>query len=270
MLYLYTGTPGSGKSLHVAKEIKTTLAESSKPIICNFPINKDAVRNYSRFYFVTNDELTPQYLVQFSRDFWQGRRIKEDYICLYVDEAQLLFNSRSWQQLNRMEWITFLSQHRHLGYRIVFIAQFDRMIDKQIRTLAEYQVVHRRFSSFGIRGQIISALAGGRLFCAVTTYYGLNDKICVKYFRGSKRLYRVYDTFGLFAPTDGAEVGRGIEGIPAPHRAGIGAMPKGGSDPIKVFVEKIKSFISRFSLGGFLKKSAQEETETANEHMAPT
>ena len=130
------------------------------------------------------------------------------------------------------------------------------MIDKQIRTLAEFEVSHRRFSSFGIRGQIVSLLAGGKLFCAVTTYYGLNDKVGTQYFRGSKRLYRLYDTFGMFSPTD-AEVGRGIEGTPAPRRDGGDTQPDNvpesknayaANSIFKRIFSSLKIFLSRIPL----------------------
>ncbi len=213
MLYLYTGTPGSGKSLHVAREIVQTLTYSSSPIICNFPMSPD-LPNFSRFHFVPSDQLTPQFLFDFAREFWADKkRVKEDYIRLYVDEAQILFNSRSWSQQDRMGWITFLSQHRHFGYRIVFITQFDRMIDRQIRSLAEYEVKHRKFSSFGIKGKIIALLAGGQLFCAVTIYYGMNAKIGSQFFTGRKKYYRAYDSYRL-VESGGAEAGGLVGGSP--------------------------------------------------------
>lgn len=38
MIYLYSGTPGSGKSLHTARVIRNTLM-FNKPVIANIPIN---------------------------------------------------------------------------------------------------------------------------------------------------------------------------------------------------------------------------------------
>lgn len=212
MLFLYTGTPGSGKSLHVAREIVDTLQNSKSPVICNFPMSPD-LPNFERYHFVSSDQLTPQFLFDFARDFWEGKKkIREDYIKLYVDEAQILFNSRAWNNRDRMGWITFLSQHRHFGYRIVFIAQFDRMIDRQIRCLAEYEVKHRKVSSFGIKGKIAAMLAGGQLFCAVTVFYGMNEKTGAQFFRGRKKYYRAYDSYRL-VESGGAEAG-GLRGSP--------------------------------------------------------
>lgn len=132
----------------------------------------------------------------FARSFWGKRRVKEDKILLCVDEARLLFNSRSWAHADRMKRIAFLRQHRHFGYRILFVTQFDRMIDRQIRCLAEYEVKHRTTSSFGIRGKIASLLAFGQLFCAVAVYDGMDEKTGARFFRGRRSLYRLYDTPG--------------------------------------------------------------------------
>ncbi len=43
MIYLFTGTPGSGKSLHTAQVIYYQL-RSKKPCIANFDINLQNVR----------------------------------------------------------------------------------------------------------------------------------------------------------------------------------------------------------------------------------
>lgn len=43
MIYLFTGTPGSGKSLDVARVIKNKL-RAKQPVICNFPVNERYVK----------------------------------------------------------------------------------------------------------------------------------------------------------------------------------------------------------------------------------
>ena len=40
MIYFYSGTPGSGKSLHVAKDIYTKLFINKGNVIANFDINR--------------------------------------------------------------------------------------------------------------------------------------------------------------------------------------------------------------------------------------
>ena len=64
MIILYSGTPGSGKSLHAAERICSFLSVG-KPVICNFPVNLNSVkRKKGKLFYVSNDELTPQWLIQ--------------------------------------------------------------------------------------------------------------------------------------------------------------------------------------------------------------
>lgn len=226
MLYLYTGTPGSGKSLHVASVIRRALSSSRPgripgrkpphPVIANFPINPSTI-GYEAFTYCPNHLLTPDYLYDFAKEYWGDSPVREDTIYLIVDEAQLLFNSRDWGRGNRMEWVRFLSQHRHFGYCVIFVTQFDRMIDRQIRSLTEYEVKHRKVANIGLKGRIVSLLALGQLFVAVYVYYGMNEKTEARFFRGHKSLYRLYDSYALFGAQGGAE-GRGL-GDPGPMAA---------------------------------------------------
>ena len=63
---------------------------------------------------------------------------------LIVDEAGILFNSRDWMvRAEEAEKVDkFFSQSRKFGYDVILVAQSDRMIDRQIRDLAEYLVRH--------------------------------------------------------------------------------------------------------------------------------
>ena len=153
MICLYSGTPGSGKSLHTAANIKARLA-ICKPVICNFPIDTNRVKHPELFTYIPNDEISPSALVDYSRAYFGDRKIKEEEIFLIIDEAQLLFNAREWQAVNASGWISFFTQHRKYGYHVILIAQFDRMIDRQIRSLIEYEFIHRKVSNFGWFGKI--------------------------------------------------------------------------------------------------------------------
>ena len=130
MIYLYSGTPGSGKSLHCAMTV-TNWARLGYPVICNFECNLEKYKR-SKFTYISNDELTPERLKKISRDHFNGKRVKEGSLLLVIDECQLMFNSREWQKSGRANWLEFFTQHRKYGYDIILIAQFDRMIDRQI------------------------------------------------------------------------------------------------------------------------------------------
>ena len=198
-IFLYSGTPGSGKSLHSAKDI-IDWAKKGKPILTNFAVDLSRYpkANYS---YVDDNDLTPGFLVEFSRNFFGERKLTkkdEDTILLVVDECQLVFNSRDYQRRDRKTWIKFFSTHRHLGYRVILIAQMDKMLDKQIRGLVEYEFIHRKLSNFGKLGKVISFLSGGEIFTAVQMWYPLKLKIGSSMFRAKKRYFSIYDSYGSF------------------------------------------------------------------------
>lgn len=224
MICLYSGTPGSGKSLHTASNIKARLA-LNKPVICNFDINRDMVRHSEMFTYADNETLSPAYLAKYAQSYFAGKKVREEEIFLIIDEAQLLFNAREWQAVNASGWISFFTQHRKMGYHVILVAQFDRMIDRQIRSLIEYEFIHRKVSNFGLAGKIMSSVALGKLFVSVQMWYPLKEKVGSEFFVARRGLYRLYDTYGTFgssAPNPDAERKRGL-GAPQTLRTGTGA-----------------------------------------------
>ena len=200
MISLYSGTPGSGKSLHMAMNLYWWI-RAGKPCICNFALATDKIK-FSRkqdFHFVTEDKLTPSFLIEFARErIRKDGKVKEGSMLLVIDECQRIFNARDWGQKGRAEWLNFFTLHRHLGYDIILIAQFDRMLDRQIRSLIEYEYIHRKVSNFGWKGKILSCLAFGNLFVTVKVWYPMKEKVGSEFFRAKKMYYGLYDTFATF------------------------------------------------------------------------
>lgn len=197
-IYAYTGTPGSGKSYHATRDIYEKLRYKRNPVICNYDLSHDMPHYDELYHFKSNAELDPDWLVEFSQQWFQTHRFREDEILLVCDECQLLFNSREWNNPKRMAWLQFFSQHRHYGYKVILIAQDTKMVDRQFRALLEYETVHRKLSNFGFVGFLLSLIALGRVFTAVTTYYGLKERIGVKFFVLRKRIMRLYDSYTTF------------------------------------------------------------------------
>lgn len=198
MIVLYSGTPGSGKSLHVVKDIREYLL-NGKIVVSNTYITMRE-KNKGKILFIANADITVESLSKISQYYEKcvGRRVKEEEILLVIDEAQLLFNSREWQGADRMKWISFFSQHRKLGYHIIIIAQYVEMLDKQIRALIEYDVRHRKVKNIGIWGKIFNFIAGGDLFVCAWVFMGLNMTAQSEWFVGKTKLYKMYDTFMVF------------------------------------------------------------------------
>lgn len=202
MITLYSGTPGAGKSLHLASRLYHWMQYKSAPIIGNFECNFSSIKKpKGQFLYIDNSQLVPERLINFSHNYesYVGRRLKEGEILLVIDEAQLLFNSREWVKTDRAEWCAFFTQHRKLGYEVVLVAQFDRMLDRQIRSLIEYEWIHRKVSNFGVAGKFLSAFCGGKLFVAVKVWYPMREKVGSEFFFYRKRFSDIYDTYALFS-----------------------------------------------------------------------
>lgn len=198
MIYLYSGTPGSGKSLHMAQDIYWWV-KNGHTCIANFDINIEKIRKpKGQFIYLDNMHISPELLIKFSKVYFSDHVFKEGSIRLYLDEAQLLFNAREWNSRGRKEWLSFFTQHRKYGYDVFLVAQFDKMIDKQIRSLIEYEYIHRKLKNFGAFGQIMNAAAGGGLIIAVKRWYPIGEKIGTETIRISEKYYSLYDTLNTF------------------------------------------------------------------------
>lgn len=197
MIYLYSGTPGSGKSLHCARTVYYSLFRG-EPVICNFRINTAKVKHAEQFHYMDNADLDPDKLIEFSRDYFAGRQVKESKLTLVIDECQMMFNARSWDAKGREKWNKFFQMHRHFGYDVILIAQFDRMIDRQIRSLIEYEYIHRKVSNMGWRGLLLACvMLSPKLFISVKVWYPMKEKVGSEFFHAKKKYYSLYDTYVL-------------------------------------------------------------------------
>lgn len=202
MVELYSGTPGSGKSLHVAKLIYE-YANSFKQrlVITNFEINKNKLKHPERIVELNNSDLkNPDAVVELSRNFHACiKELQEGNILLVLDECQLLFNARSWNEEGRKEWLSFFTQHRKLGFRVVLVTQFDGMLDKQIRSILEYETIHRKITNFGNFGFFLKLfMLWHDVFVGVEKWYSLKQRTGWGFFLARKRYYSLYDTFNTF------------------------------------------------------------------------
>lgn len=197
LIEIYTGYPGTGKSLHVAQRVRS-VARRGYPVISNVKYTLQKGRSI----YVPNQRLTPQALEQFALAYWEGKgQVKEGSILLVIDEAQLLLNARDWQDSMRMQWLGFFSQHRKLGYSIVLVAQTRDMLDKQIRSLAEEYVAHVRLDRMRVLGSFIRLLTINHpLVLCSHRYAGVRQdsrdaRLGSEYVLGRRSLYRVYDSY---------------------------------------------------------------------------
>lgn len=210
MISHFSGCPGSGKSLRMASMIRERLL-LKKETLANFDINPDAFKpsQFEHFHYVPNEVLTPKFLADFSEQYFSTHPFKEGKLVIFIDEAQVIFDTRRWSDdgrgnsagVPRSDWVKFFTLHRKLGYDIYLISQMAGagMLDKQIRSLIEYEWHHRKVNNFGVLGFFVSILLLGHpLVVSVCTWFTAKQRITSKWIIGRKSLYKIYDTRAVF------------------------------------------------------------------------
>lgn len=234
MINFYTGRPGNGKSLHMAMVIDKQLRKG-KNVIANFEINEEIYARYKhperlgQFVYVPNKAFMTNgykytidsngnlrqppkgkfsyleglygFAEQFHERDYRGKII-ENQTLLVLDECQEFFNPRSWNASDRLEWCSFFRQHRKLGYDVYLISQDDKVIDKQIRSILQYEYEHRCVNNYKLGGKLLGIMAGGKLFVCVKRMYGVKAKdsrISSEFFTGQRKYYEYYDSYKTFA-----------------------------------------------------------------------
>lgn len=200
-IWLYSGTPGSGKSFHAAKDIVRRLRKGGG-LICNFPVNESFVpakRLRAHVEYWDNSELTAERLVAYALERHEIGR--EGQTLVVIDECQIIFNCRDFGRKDRNAWVTFFAQHRKLGFNVILISQSDRMLDRQIRSLIETEVRHRKLNNYGLGGMFLTLFSFGRTwFIAIDYWYGGNKlKLGQTVFPYRKCYSEVYDSYKLFS-----------------------------------------------------------------------
>lgn len=218
MIYYYSGKPGGGKSLHAAKVIEEYLRQG-KYVIANFEFRDDLIKKHwahdlGKFVYWSDDVLLDnvrdpvQKLVDFAAENHKLDKygsVIEEQTLLVIDEAENLYNARTWQDRYRQRWLWFYSQYRKMGYIIIMISQNEKEIDKQIRGKFEYEVAHKRVGNYKKLGKLLEILTFGKVFCYVQRWYGSSGrdaKDTPVFFRGRRKYYKMYNTSMIFGGQD--------------------------------------------------------------------
>lgn len=191
MIDLYLGSVGSGKSYHALKEGIEKTKQRGGFVVANFPIKAKTKKEEERWIYL--EDFSPKDLIRLSIE--RGSFGKEGRALVIVDEAGIKFNSRDWQvnPNERKEWIKFLSQSRKFGYDIILVAQDERMVDRQIRKLAEYNVKHIK-----LRNYKWMKLLPWQIFAVIRFWNGATFKGQVSFLFFNPFLAKRYDTMKLF------------------------------------------------------------------------
>lgn len=221
MITLFSGTPGSGKSFHVADKIAHS-ALFGKQYICNFPVDlekfsiKGIFRPFVKYkwfaklpYHVTHykikanpiyrdtSEITVPWLISYAEEHHSAG--KEGQTVVVIDEAGIKFNCRSFSDADRKPWLDFFAKHRHYGFDFILISQSDRQLDRQIRYCIEQENKHYKLSNFNWFGRLLSWIAGGGLFVVHEYWYGFHgERNGTDVIRYSGKVASIYDTHYKF------------------------------------------------------------------------
>lgn len=209
MITAFTGVPGGGKSLHAAQIMYDSIMYKDRLVISNVRISDSflhkrctcsPLRRFKKeplppHFYIPNNELDPHEIIQMSQAWYSKKPFSESGILLVIDEAQLVFNSRSWFEKGRQDWIYLFTNSRHFGIKVILICQMLEMLDKQIRGCIEIEYIHRDMKHFGVIGRIITLLVGGKLFVVVGKYLGVKQQISSEYVLGRRMMYDFYDSY---------------------------------------------------------------------------
>ena len=223
MIMLYVGTPGRGKSLHRAHEIREAL-RFKKNVISTcyidtrfcfmtklqeliFNISKGKIHLYNddprakNFHYIPIGEITPEYLYEFAAKYHKFGR--EHQTTLILDECVSIFsptvlseNIKRWN-----EWDTFFRIHRHLGFEVILIPQSKKLISRKIIEYCELEVRHFNRKYHGNFGWILSRLCGG-LFSYSVCWRDTKEKPLEQRFFTYRRLFgSMYNSYSMFDET---------------------------------------------------------------------
>lgn len=199
MIYCYTGTPGSGKSLHSMERIVVGL-RNGQNVITNFPVDLERLKKHykpnkktgwGKFIYKDNNKLTVRFLIDFAKRYHKHGIEKQTL--LIIDEAQVKFDSRDFRDKDRKAFNIFFAQHRKLGYSCILITQSLRFLDRRIRECVEYEVKHRVANNFGLGKRLPF-----KLFVAITKWVTNNEKLDSEFYFYKAIYADLYDSYGLF------------------------------------------------------------------------
>lgn len=222
----FEGSPGSGKSYSAIRALADHVTAGGIAA-CNFRLSEDWAENLA-IHYSFRARWDEKYRMELARKYWlrlfyvgnqdtckklseaiknhdlAGRYCSEKYAkkregigLLFIDEAQLYFNSRNWK--DNFGFIEFFTQHRKLKWDVIVIAHSLTMIDKQIRDLFEYERKFRNIQKVVFLRPFIKT----PLFVSVQTYAGEGPASgrkagTSKWERLNPRIASLYDSMDVF------------------------------------------------------------------------
>jgi hypothetical protein len=205
-VYFITGKLGSGKTLCAVGKIREYLSQGRR-VATNLDLNLPNM--LPRDSQATAIRL-PDKPRRLDLDLLgQGCEVEDEsrYGAIVLDELATWFNSRSWQDKERLPVIDWFLHARKHHWDVFFIVQDIESLDAQLtRALCEHLVTCARTDRIGIPfiGGVLDFMGFRRVLPKVhvaTVYYGMSPaglKVARWWYR-AKDLYSAYDTAQKFS-----------------------------------------------------------------------
>lgn len=214
VISLVSGPPGCGKTYGALRAIATALRKDQW-VATNVSVDVEAIGEYvwrskGVGFRIANDK--DLFLERLRASVIEVETVGElDALVLpgsgesrglaVLDEAQTFLNARMWKDEGRSEAVRFFTQHRKRGWDVLLISQFTEAIDRQVRSLAETDVMLRNAKNFRVGGIKIFP---GNVFIAQHQWAG-HQRLVIKreWYRLDRTLAKCYDTHQIVATGEG-------------------------------------------------------------------
>lgn len=211
MITAFVGVGGSGKSLDMAQLIYNRIRDQRSPthtnVIANFEMNRpllyEGLEHHGLFYHYDNRILSVNRLKEYAMrihkppEFYPNKRHFEGQTLVCIDECQRFFNPREYARRDRIDWVTFFTEHRHYGFDIILTTPLLQLIDKQIVGTIEFLSKHRCMNNKGFIGMLLPF----RLFAVSERWKdmpGKDGQLGTRFFTYKNKYDGLYDSYKHF------------------------------------------------------------------------
>lgn len=209
MIIAYTGTPGSGKSLHTSYEIWDQITLRKKRLIYNkylytAPLvkklgKKDGLDKLNERLLIVNDDkrFTPPLLINFALQYHVPG--KENQTLIIIEEAANFFSKEEFRlRADCFAWRKFMREHRQYGFDIILVTQKLSFIDTAIAGCVEREINHRAVANFKGFGRFVSFICGG-IFSYSQRWVAIKPSVREKggMFRLNRKKAKIYRTMEM-------------------------------------------------------------------------
>lgn len=197
MIYCYSGFPGSGKTLDAVDLIVAKL-RAGCDVITNIDLNF-SMRKKPFKGSLTHIDIPQLQRVDAVKQWAISHRREKYATWIVIDEAQVVFDARFWDDDGRSDWNIFFSQHRKYNSNVILITQSAENLDKRIRANVEILRKHTNIANASKLTRTLSLFLGHKFFIANDFYagYSRGNNIGSHWILARRSLTRYYNTFQI-------------------------------------------------------------------------